>query len=661
MELIDLKGIGPKRVSLFAELGIHTPADLLEFYPREYLDYSQIIPIRDAKEGERVSICAKALADPTMFYFKGKYIVSLRVADATGKMTLRWMNQPYRMNQFHTGDVIFANGVVNRKRGAVIYNPQINQAGGGIIPIYESVKGLTQPVIHAAVEEILHTCEISETLPAEWLSRYNLIDYREALQEIHFPSSANALRAAKRRISFEQTFLYFTAIRTAKHERKRKNGFAFCTDRMLSDFLQNVPFAPTEAQMRVMREVESDMQNDRPMNRLIQGDVGSGKTLIAEYALYIAASNGKQGVMLAPTELLAEQHYHTLKKRFPEAVLYTGSLTTKEKCNLSERIANGDTCIVVGTHALLSETVRFKDLGLVITDEQHRFGVLQRAKIETKGIHPDVIVMSATPIPRTLALLIYADLDLSVIDTLPPGRKPIKTHFVSQAKRNDLYRHLAECAEHDERTYVVCPLIEPTEGYEGLSLEELSAEIKAMLPNTAVGTLHGQMVEPEKRKVMEAFRGGGVSLLIATTVVEVGVDVPEATSMVIEGADHFGLATLHQLRGRVGRGEKQSHCYLLARKMTEQAKQRMEIMLQSSDGFAIAQKDLDMRGSGDLFGVRQSGDGAMAGILSGCTVEILEATSKAAEDVFSLPTIQYNALLEKAQNRYKMLQQIAHN
>ena len=661
MELIDLKGIGPKRAALFAELGIHTPTDLLEFYPREYLDYTQIIPIRDAKDGERVSICGTAQADPTVFYYKGKYIVSLRIADASGKVTLRWMNQPYRMNQFHSGDVIFANGVVNRKRGTTIYNPQINQAGGGIIPIYESVKGLTQTAIHAAVKEILDTCEISETLPEDWLSRYHLINYRTALHEIHFPSSANALNAAKRRVSFEQTFLYFTAIRTAKHEREYKNGFAFRTDHTLSTLLKTIPFAPTEAQMRVLREVESDMREHMPMNRLIQGDVGSGKTLIAEYALYIAAANGKQGVMLAPTELLAEQHYHTLKKRFPDAVLYTGSLTAKEKNTLSAQIANGECRVVIGTHALLSETVRFRDLGLVITDEQHRFGVLQRAKIETKGLCPDVMVMSATPIPRTLALLLYADLDLSVIDTLPPGRKPIKTHFVTQSRRHDLYRHLAESAEHNERAYVVCPLIEPTEGYEGLSLEELSAEIKAMLPNTAIGTLHGQMTETDKRRVMDEFRSGSVSILISTTVVEVGVDVPEATSMVIEGADHFGLATLHQLRGRVGRGDKQSHCYLLARKMTEQAKQRMEIMLQSGDGFVIAQKDLDMRGSGDLFGVRQSGDGVMAGILSGCTVEILEAASKAAEEVSALPTIQYNALLEKAQNRFKTMQQIAHN
>lgn len=661
MELIDLKGIGPKRIALFAELGIHTPADLLEFYPREYLDYTRIVPIRDAKEGERVSICGKAQADPTMFYFKGKYIVSLRIADASGKATLRWMNQPYRMNQFHAGDVIYANGVINRKKGVAIYNPQINHAGGGIIPVYDSVKGLTQSVIREAVAEILKNCTVSDSLPVEWLPRYRLIDYRDALQEIHFPSSTETLINAKRRMSFEETFLYFTAIRAAKAERKRKNGFAFHMDHALSDFLQSVPFTPTEAQLKVMREIEADMRDNKPMNRLIQGDVGSGKTLVAEFAFHIADLNGKQAVMLAPTELLAEQHYHTLKNRFPDAALYVGSLPAKEKKSILERIYSGEIRIVVGTHALFSESVRFKDLGLVVTDEQHRFGVVQRAKIENKGIHPDVLVMSATPIPRTLTLLIYADLDLSVIDMLPPGRKPIKTHYVPQAKRNDLYRLLADCAERNERAYIVCPLIEPTEGYEGLSLEELYAEIKALLPNTSIGMLHGQMSEADKHDVMEAFRTGSVSILIATTVVEVGVDVPEATAMVIEGADHFGLATLHQLRGRVGRGEKQSHCYLLAKKMTDQAKQRLEVMLESGDGFIIAQKDLEMRGSGDLFGIRQSGAGVLTGILSGSTVEIIEAASEAAETVFSLPAVQYNSLLEKALKRYSTLNQIAHN
>lgn len=661
MELIDLKGIGPKRVALFSELGIHTPEDLLRFYPHEYLDYSQMVPLMDAKDGERVSICVTALADPTVYYFKGKYIVSLRVADATGKATLRWMNQPYRVNQFHTGDIIYANGILSRKRGAVMFNPQINRSGGGIIPVYESVKGLTQNVIRECVGEILKQCDVSDPLPQEWLSRYSLMGFREALQSIHFPDSTDTLNRAKRRLSFEETFLYLTAIRAAKSDRDQRCGHAFHTDGALESFLQTVPFAPTEAQLRAMCEIESDMRSTRPMNRLIQGDVGCGKTLVAEFALKIAEQNGKQGVLLAPTELLAEQHYQTMKTRFPDVCLYTGSMPNKERNRAAEKIASGETIIAVGTHALLSDAVKFKDLGLVITDEQHRFGVMQRAKIEMKGIRPDVLVMSATPIPRTLALLVYADLDLSAIDMLPPGRKPVKTHFVPQAKRNDLYRHLAECAKNGERAYVVCPLIEPTEGYEGLSLEELYLEIKGLLPNTSIAVLHGQMPEQDKRTVMEGFRNGDISVLIATTVIEVGVDVPEATSIVIEGTEHYGLATLHQLRGRVGRGEKQSHCYLLARKNTEHGRQRIEAMLESTDGFLIAQRDFEMRGSGDLFGVRQSGEGEMSGILSGTTVEIIETAFAAANDVFNLPSVQYNALLEKAQSRYHTLGLIAHN
>jgi ATP-dependent DNA helicase RecG len=661
MELIDLKGVGPKRAALFSELGIRTPEDLLTFYPREYLDYSAITPIANAEDGERVSIRVTAQADPTVYYFKGKYMVSIRVADASGKASLKWINQPYRANQFHAGDVIYANAIASKKHGTVFYNPQISRAEAGIIPVYESVKGLTQPLIRESVKEILQRCTVPETLPEEWIERYRLIPFDEALREVHFPSSADLLNQAKRRISFEEAFLYFTAIRASKADRNMKNGFAFRTDNLLESFLSTVPFAPTDAQLRTMHEIESDMRSDRSMNRLIQGDVGSGKTLVAEYALFIAEQNGRQGVMLAPTELLAEQHFRTMRRRFPDACLYVGGMPAKEKKHALERIASGEAKIVIGTHALLSDTVRFRHLGLVVTDEQHRFGVMQRAKIEMKGMRPDVLVMSATPIPRTLALLLYADLDLSIIDRLPPGRQPIKTHYVPQTKRNDLYRHLAENAKNGERAYVVCPLIEPTEGYEGLSLQELHEELKTRLQDTLIGILHGQMSDAEKQHAMEAFRNGSVPILISTTVVEVGVDVPEATSMVIEGADHFGLATLHQLRGRVGRGDRQSHCYLLAKKMTEHAKQRIEAMLESTDGFAIAQMDLEMRGSGDLFGVRQSGDSEMNGILSSCTVEIIEAASSAANDVFTLPTLQYNTLLEKARERYRTLNQVAHN
>ncbi len=661
MELSDLKGIGPKRLALFAELDIHTPEDLLRFYPREYLDYTHSREIRTLSEGERATVKVTALGDPTVFYNKGKYIVSLRVSDGTGKATLRWMNQPYRMNQFHTGETFFANGIVSEKRGTVLYNPQINRTNGGIVPIYASVKGLNQSLIRESVSAVLEQTALYELLPDEWLKRYELMDYRAAVKEAHQPTSLERLNAAKRRLSFEEAFLYFTAIRALKADRKRRNGFAFQTENALADFLRSTPFVPTDAQLRVMREIEADMRSDAPMNRLIQGDVGSGKTLIAEFALSVAVKNGKQGVLLAPTELLAEQHQRTLQRRFPDVCLFVGNLKAKDKRALLERIQSGDASVIIGTHALLSENVLFRDLGLVVTDEQHRFGVVQRAKIEAKGTRPDVLVMSATPIPRTLALLIYADLDLSVIDALPPGRKPIKTYFVPHNRRTDLYRHLAEHAKNGERAYVVCPLIEPTEGFEGLSIEEMETELRAMLPDASIGILHGQMPETQKHAVMQAFRDGDVSILLSTTVVEVGVDVPQATAMVIEGADHFGLATLHQLRGRVGRGDVQSNCYLLCKNPSEHARERIEAMLSSSNGFEIAQRDYEIRGSGDLFGVRQSGDGEMNGILSGCTAEIIETASAAANEVFNLPTVQYNVLLKEAVDRYRFLSNISHN
>ncbi len=661
MELKDIKGLGPKRLALLAQLNIRTPEELLRFYPREYLDYTQATEIHALSDGDRASIRVTALAEPTIFYNKGKYIVSLRVADATGKATLRWMNQPYRLNQFHTGERFLANGLVSKKRGVVLYNPQINRENGGIVPIYPSVKGLTQTVIREAVNEILGQCKLQDILPVDWLQKYDLIGYTEAVRNAHFPVSTQTLAKAKKRLSFEETVLYLTAIRSFSDDRNRKNGFTFRTDHIFERFLHKISFVPTASQIRAMRDVEKDMRSDRPMNRLIQGDVGSGKTLIAEFALTVAAQNGKQGVLLAPTEILARQHYETLKRQFPDVQLFVGSMTQKEKTEALRRIAVGETRTIAGTHALLSESVKFRDLGLVVTDEQHRFGVMQRAAMEAKGIRPDVLVMSATPIPRTLALLLYADLDLTVIDELPPGRKPIKTLFVPQSRRKDLYLHLASRAEKGERAYVVCPLIEPTEGYEGLSLEELSREIKEWIPDTPVGSLHGQMHEREKTAIMEDFRSGKLSILIATTVIEVGVDVPEAASMVIEGADHFGLATLHQLRGRVGRGQEQSYCYLLAKKAGESARSRIEAMIETNDGFTIAQRDLDMRGSGDLFGVRQSGDGEINGILSGGTVEIIEKAAAAADEIYALPNVQHNLLLAEARKRYQKLETISHN
>ena len=661
MNLSDLKGIGPKRLALFSQLHIESPEDLLRFYPREYLDYSVTTPIARLIEGDRVSVRCTVISEPTVYYAKGMYIVSVRVSDGSGNAVLRWMNQPYRRNQFHVGETFHANGTVSKKHGTVLYNPVIDRGSGGILPIYPTVKGLSQAVIRDAVSAVLDANEMTDLIPSEWLAAYSLTDLRFALRNIHQPVSSDALASAKERLSFDEAFLYFTAIRIAKDERERHNGFAFQTDGCKERFMRSLPFFPTDAQLRVMNEVETDMRADRPMNRLIQGDVGSGKTLIAEYALSLASENGKQGVLLAPTEILAEQHCQSLKRRFGRLCLYTGSLPQKDKNEILNGIESGAYDVIVGTHALLSDSVHFRDLGLVVTDEQHRFGVAQRAKIEAKGVRPDVLVMSATPIPRTLALLLYADLDLSVIDQLPPGRVPVRTFLVPQKKRKDLYRHLSDCAQNGERAYVICPLIEPTEGLEGLSLTEIESELKELLPDAAIASLHGQMPDSEKNRIMNAFRDGSVSILIATTVIEVGVDVPEATAVVIEGAEHFGLATLHQLRGRVGRGDKPSSCYLLCRKLTEQSKRRVETMLETTDGFTVAQRDFEIRGMGDLFGVRQSGEAGLNSVFTACSPETLEKAVRASNEVFSLPKTQYNLLIEEAVNRYRSFSDVAHN
>ena len=661
MELSDIKGVGPKRIELLKQLHIRTPNDLLRFYPKEYLDYTTTTTIRDAEENRCVTLCVTVLSDPTLFYHKGRYIVSARVSDVSGKATLRWMNQPYRMQQIHAGETLFVNGKANRKRGVVFYNPQINRNNPGIVPVYSAIKGLTQKLIRDMIEVALNETDMPDILPQEWLDRYGFPCVRDALNEIHRPHSLTKLSEAKNRFSFEEALLYFVNVASAKDAHKRQNGYAFQTDLIKESFLAALPFRPTDAQLRVMDEIEHDMRSASPMNRLIQGDVGSGKTLVAQFALEIAVRNGRQCVMLAPTSILAEQHYENLKKAFPNACLYTGNQPKSEKDRVLSLIRDGTSDLIVGTHALFSGSVKFHNLGLVVTDEQHRFGVVQRAKMEAKGVRPDVLVMSATPIPRTLALLLYADLDLSLIDMLPHGRKPIRTYFVPQVRRTDMYRHFAKTTDNGERVYVVCPLIEETEGYEGLSLDEIFAELNELLPHVRIGMLHGQMRDEEKLSVMHAFRSGEISILVSTTVVEVGLDVPEATAIVIEGADHYGLATLHQLRGRVGRSERQSECYLLCANPSASAKERIETMIRTNDGFEVAQKDLEMRGMGDLFGVRQSGIGDTMSVLSGCSPKILELASAAANEVMTLPTVVYNSLIQEAESRYRTTDLIAHN
>ena len=427
---------------------------------------------------------------------------------------------------------------------------------------------------------------------------------------VHFPKDGSELERGRKRLSFENLLSYMLAVEIQRQERTKQNGFAFQTEGILEKYERKIPFELTKAQKRVAEEICADMEKPFPMNRLVQGDVGSGKTAVAVFAACVAAANGKQCAILVPTAILAEQHYRVLQPLFgSSACLLTGGMRKNERETVLDRLRNGSASVAVGTHALLEQDVHFHDLGLVITDEQHRFGVRQRADMERKGIRPDVIVMSATPIPRTLAMLMYGDLDVSLIDEMPPGRKTIKTSFVAENSRDKMYDYIAEEAGLGNQTYVVCPFIDPPEEMEGPSATEVFRELSARYPDVRIGLLHGRMPQQKKDEVMESFRAGETSVLVTTTVIEVGVHVDNAVIMVLEGADRFGLAQMHQLRGRVGRGSRQAYCFLLSDSRGDSVHERFAALVRNSDGFRIAEEDLAQRGPGDFLGTRQHGEG----------------------------------------------------
>lgn len=661
MQLSDIKGFGPKRLELLEELNIRSVQDLLYHFPRSYLHCQELAKVQDLTDGDEATVQVTTVSAPTVFYHKGKTIVSARCSDETGILTVRWMNQPYRMQQVQPNTTYYFHGRVSKKRGTVLYNPQSVADPSEIIPVYDLCKGLTQKCMRDAIHQCLQSSVSVDPALEQVLLSNGYPTFAECLQQLHMPTDPALLSKAKKSLSFTNALLYFLAVASFSEQRLSARGMSFCTEGKLEQFIKQTPFQPTSSQISVLKEVAADMTSHRPMNRLIQGDVGSGKTLIAEFALFVAHENGKQGAMLAPTELLARQHARTLRARFGDSViLYIGSLTAKEKALNRERIRIEPHSVVVGTHALISDDVVYSNLGVIVTDEQHRFGVLQRAKMEEKGIRPEILVMSATPIPRTLALMMYADLNLSVIGEMPLGRKPIRTHFVPSNRRDAMYQYLIKAAEHDERTYVVCPLIEPTEGYEGLSVMEICEELHKKYPDAPIAVLHGHMKESEKSVVMESFRCGRTKILISTTVVEVGVDVKEATAMVIEGCDHFGLSTLHQLRGRVGRNALQSHCYLLCSHPSKNARERISTIVSTCDGFEIAERDMELRGHGDLFGVRQSGEGR-TDPFRGSDYETLEHASSVAKEIFLQTSLQSNALIELAKDRYWIFDRISNN
>ncbi len=651
-EIEALKGIGPSRAAQLHRLGIQTVENLLFCLPRDYRDYSFAQPVSALRHGMDCAVRVRALSEPSTSYFHGISLVSVMATDGVCKLRLKWYNQPYRRMQIHPGDTVLACGRIDARRGVSMLNPSLSPELPGLVPVYPLSQGITQRLMQEAVRQALSAVpELRDPMPAALLERYDLLPLQEAVVQVHRPVKRNILELAQRRLAFDNVLYYLLVVEMRKRARCGQRGIAFVSDGVLERYLKKLPFQPTDAQMRVMDEIARDMALPTPMNRLLQGDVGSGKTAVALFALCIACANGYQGALMAPTEILAQQHFESMQRIFGNAVCYLhGGMKKQQRDAALKRIASGSALAVVGTHALLQEDVRFSKLGLVVTDEQHRFGVAQRATIASKGESPDVLVMSATPIPRTLALLLCGDLDISVIDQMPSGRKPVKTSFIPVQRRGDMYAYLARQAKVGVQSYVVCPFIEDSEAVEGVSAERLFEELRELLPGVRLALLHGRMSSAKKQETIEAFRSGAADILVTTTVIEVGVHVPNASIMVIEGADRFGLAQLHQLRGRVGRSDTQAYCFLLSESGSESTLERLSALIETTDGFVIAERDLEQRGPGDFWGVRQHGEGSC---MPAGDARLLEQAAEAARNIVERRNAQDSELIALALRRYE--------
>lgn len=613
----SLYGVGAKRAELFRRLEIDTVGELLRFYPRSYEDYTNPVDIDKAEPGEYC--CVKAtLESPivTQIISKGRLISHGRIFDESGFMTVTFFNNRYVGEMLKSGrEYTFYGKVTRGKSGIEMLSPIFSdtQTGKKIRPIYHATAGLTTGNIENAVKQALRLLpeKIKEPIPQFILDKYGLDTLDFAIRKIHFPDSGEELKRARKRLVFEELLVLSLGLRRLKTSKREETPVDIKTD-YTDEFFSLLPFKPTNAQLKASRECIADMINSNaPMNRLLQGDVGSGKTAVAAAVCYTVIKNGWQAAFMAPTEILAQQHYSSLTKFLEgtgvKAELLIGSVTAANKRKIRERLKNGDIDLLIGTNAIISDGVEFKALGLAVTDEQHRFGVRQRAKLSSKGDKPHTLVMSATPIPRTLGLIIYGDLDISLIDELPPGRQKISTFLVGSKKRAAMYGFIKDYLDRGLQAYIVCPSVEEnelniasaTEYYEKISAGEFK--------NYSVGLLHGKMKAKEKDAVMRDFLSGKIQLLVSTTVIEVGVDVPNAVIMAVENAERFGFSQLHQLRGRVGRGSEKSYCFLLSDAHGDETLQRLKTMCRTNNGFEIADMDLKLRGPGDFFGSRQHG------------------------------------------------------
>ncbi len=645
-----IRGIGETRAKSLAKLGITTLQDLLSYFPRGYEDRTLTRPIKELLLGENACVKAMIAADPTAHRIRGgKTLVRARAVDSSGSLDLVFFNQEYRKNSLHRGEIyIFYGKVEGNLLRRQMVNPLIEQEGqqqitGRIMPIYHLTAGVSQLILSRAVQQGLAACSdlLEDVLPDEVRQQHHLCYVNYAFENIHFPSSPEALETARRRLVFEELFLLTCGLQRLRQRRQDVSG-PVCHAVDMAPFYEKLSFTLTGAQQRAVGDALGDMCHDRPMNRLCQGDVGSGKTMVAAACVWFAAQNGYQSALMAPTEILARQHYQGLSPLFAKfglrCALLTGSTRAKERREILAGLADGTIDFCIGTHALLTEDVHYARLGLVITDEQHRFGVDQRAALGHKGVHPHVLVLSATPIPRTLALIIYGDLDVSIIDELPPGRQKVDTFAVNESYRLRVNNFIRKQVAAGYQVFIVCPLVgdgeEAPDERKAVTAyaHKLQEEI---FPDLRVSLLHGKMKPKEKDAVMSAFVNRESDILVSTTVIEVGVDVPNANTMVVENAERFGLSQLHQLRGRVGRGSAKSYCILFSDHPSEETRQRLQVMVKTNDGFKISEEDLRLRGPGDFFGQRQHGLPAMKVADLSCDMRLLDEAQTAAKQLLA--------------------------
>ncbi len=667
-----LKGIGEKKALALNKLGVFSLYDLISFFPRKYEDRSRICPIAAAPEGEGVCIRAMVADVPRLSRIRrGMDLVKLRAVDDSGSVDITFFNQSYAKDNLHRGESYNFFGRMEFKGGRrcmanPVYEPveRAGQVTGCIVPVYRLSSGLNQRSIMQAVRQGLDCCleTLPDALPEDVRRRCRLAQVRYAYENIHFPPDFEALELARRRLIFEELFVLSCALGSMHRQRSRDEGIRLRPVDM-DRFWASLPFRPTQAQLRAVGQAAEDMCSGAVMNRLIQGDVGSGKTLAAAALIWLCAENGYMSAFMAPTEILAQQHYDTLSSMLSPFGLrvgkLTGSMGAREKRLIKAQLQKGELDLIIGTHALFSQDVEYSKLALVVTDEQHRFGVNQRSALISKGGRPHVLVMSATPIPRTLALIIYGDLDISVIDQLPPGRQKVDTFAVNESYRARLNGFIRKQVQEGRQVFVVCPMVEENEelNIKLKSAQEHAAQLSALFPDMKVACIHGKMKAKDKDDTMSAFVAGDIQILVATTVIEVGVDVPNASLMIVENADRFGLSQLHQLRGRVGRGQHKSYCILVSDNDSPEVKSRLNIMCKTGDGFKISEEDLRLRGPGDFFGSRQHGLPEMHVADLGADVNVLqqaqEESRRLLESDPGLQLPEHRILRDKVEQLYK--------